>query len=434
MRLAVVVQRYGTDISGGAEVHARHLAEHLARFAEVRVLTTCARDYRTWKNDLPPGEERVGGIPVERFPVAHERTLSEFARWSRFVFDQTHSIADELAWIESEGPASPALIDRLKAGQDTFDLALFFCARYYQAFHGCRAVPAKAVLVPTAEREPSVGLAILGQVFRGVRGVMYNCQEEQALIQALSGNAHVPSAVVGVGVDVERTGDPSRFRRRHGVDGPYVIYVGRIDENKGCTELFAHYRAFARTVKQPPQLLLVGSAVMPVPDDPLIRHLGYLSDADTLDAIAGAAALVMPSRFESLSMVVLEAWGLGRPVLVNARCEVLLGQCLRANGGLYYRNAVEFSEALRLLLDQPELADRLGANGRSHCRREYAWPVVEEKWERMLEALHRASPGSGSRMEPLPGWWARRRRNVPGSAARVAAVAHTAIPGQEHAS
>ena len=166
MRLAVVVQRYGTDISGGAEVHARHLAEHLARFAEVRVLTTCARDYRTWKNDLPPGEERVGGIPVERFPVAHERTLSEFARWSRFVFDQTHSIADELAWIESEGPASPALIDRLKAGQDTFDLALFFCARYYQAFHGCRAVPAKAVLVPTAEREPSVGLAILGQVFR----------------------------------------------------------------------------------------------------------------------------------------------------------------------------------------------------------------------------------------------------------------------------
>ena len=434
MRLAVVVQRYGTDISGGAELHARHLTEHLARFADVRVLTTCARDYVTWKNDLPPGEERVGDIPVERFPVAHERTLPEFARRSRFVFDQTHSVADELAWIESEGPASPALIERLKAGQDGFDFALFFCARYYQAFHGCRAVPAKAILVPTAEREPSIGLAILGQVFRGVRAIMYNCPEEQALIQALSGNAHVPSAVVGVGVDVERTGDPSRFRRRHGIDGPYVIYVGRIDENKGCTELFAHYRAFARTVKQPPQLLLVGSAVMPVPDDPLIRHLGFLDEQDKCDAMAGAAALVMPSRFESLSLVVLEAWALGRPVLINARCEVLLGQCLRANGGLYYGNAVEFSEALRLLLDQPELAARLGANGQSYCRREYTWPVVEEKYAGMLEALHRASPGSGSSMEPLPGWWARRRRNVPGSAARVAAVARTAIPGQEHAS
>ena len=150
--------------------------------------------------------------------------------------------------------------------------------------------------------------------------------------------------------------------------------------------------------------------------------------------MAGATALVMPSRFESLSMVVLEAWALGRPVLVNARCEVLLGQCLRANGGLYYENATEFSAALRLLLDQPDLAARLGANGQTYCRREYAWPVVEDKYAGMLEALHRASPGSVSPMEPLPGWWARRRRNLPGSAARVAAVARTAIPGQEYTS
>ncbi|MEQ1898233.1 MAG: glycosyltransferase family 4 protein [Vicinamibacterales bacterium] len=434
MRLAVVVQRYGAEISGGAERHARHLAEHLARFADVRVLTTCARDYVTWKNDLPPGEERVGGIPVERFPVAHERSLPDFARRSRYVFDQTHSIADELAWMDSQGPASPALVDRLTAAQDEFDFALFFCARYYQAFHGCRAVPAKAVLVPTAEREPSIGLAILAQVFRGVRAVMYNSPEEQALVNALSGNAHVPGAVVGVGVDVERTGNPARFRHRHGVDSPYVIYVGRIDENKGCTELFAHYRAFARTMEHPPQLLLAGSAVMPVPEHPLIRQLGFLSDEDKLDAMAGATALVMPSRFESLSMVVLEAWALGRPVLVNARCEVLLGQCLRANGGLYYENATEFSAALRLLLDQPDLAARLGANGQTYCRREYAWPVVEDKYAGMLEALRRASPGSVSPMEPLPGWWARRRRNMPGAAARVAAVARTAIPGQEYAS
>ena len=434
MRLAVVVQRYGAEISGGAERHARLLAEHLARFADVRVLTTCASDYVTWKNDFPPGEERVGGIPVERFPVAQERSLPDFARRSRYVFDQTHSIADELAWMDSQGPVSPALISRLNAAQDEFDFALFFCARYYQAFHGCRAVPAKAVLVPTAEREPAIGLAILAQVFRGVRAVMYNSPEEQALVNALSGNAHVPSAVVGVGVDVERTGNPARFRQRHGVDGPYVIYVGRIDENKGCTELFAHYLAFARTVERPPQLLLAGSAVMPVPEHPLIRHLGFLSDEDKCDAIAGATALVMPSRFESLSMVVLEAWALGRPVLVNARCEVLLGQCLRANGGLYYENATEFSAALRLLLDQPELAARLGANGQTYCRREYAWPVVENKYAGMLEALHRASPGSVSPMEPLPGWWARRRRNLPGSAARVAAVARTAIPSQEYAS
>ena len=58
MKLAVVVQRYGLDINGGAELHARYVAEQLARHAEVEVLTTCARDYVTWRNELPAG--RVG--------------------------------------------------------------------------------------------------------------------------------------------------------------------------------------------------------------------------------------------------------------------------------------------------------------------------------------------------------------------------------------
>ena len=58
------------------------------------------------------------------------------------------------------------------------------------------------------------------------------------------------------------------------------------------------------------------------------------------------SVLVMPSYYESLSMVALEAWALGKPVLANARCDVLLGQCLRSNAGLYYENAAEFAAAL----------------------------------------------------------------------------------------
>src|ERR1043165_281637 len=110
MKLAIVVQRYGADINGGAELHARYLAEHLARHAEVRVLTTCARDYVTWRNDFPAGEERVNGIPVERFPVSREREELDFGRRSTHVFTRPHSLADELRWLESEGPTSPQLL------------------------------------------------------------------------------------------------------------------------------------------------------------------------------------------------------------------------------------------------------------------------------------------------------------------------------------
>ena len=107
MKLAIAVQRYGADINGGAELHARYVAERLARHADVEVVTTCARDYVTWRNERPVGVEQVNGISVRRFPVAHERDANHFGRQSRRVFDQQHSIADELAWLDSEGPASP---------------------------------------------------------------------------------------------------------------------------------------------------------------------------------------------------------------------------------------------------------------------------------------------------------------------------------------
>lgn len=422
MRLLVVVQRYGVEINGGAELHARHLAERLARLAEVRVLTTCAKDYVSWRNEYPAGPAEVGGLTVERFPVARERDLLDFARRTRAVFEQEHSVADELAWLASEGPECPALIDRLRALDGAYDYALFFSARYYQAFHGCRAVPDRAVLVPTAEREPTMALAVMGQVFRGVRAVMYNTPEERAMIASLSGTT-APGEVVGVGVDVDTRGDADRFRARHGLEGPYLLYVGRVDANKGCADLFEYFRRFARTVPQPPTLVLLGRAVMDVPADPRIRHLGFVSDQEKADALAGAAALVLPSPYESLSMAVLEAWAQGRPVLVNGRCEVLRGQCLRANGGLFYDSPDEFAVAARLLLEDAALASRLGRNGQEYCRQEYAWPVVEQKYQSMFAALDAEPPAGRPRMEPLPGWFTRRRRMIPPASARLAAAA-----------
>jgi glycosyltransferase involved in cell wall biosynthesis len=267
------------------------------------------------------------------------------------------------------------------------------------------------VLIPTAERDPSLGLWILGSLVRGVRAIMYNSFEERAVIQRVSGNEDVPEVVVGVGSNVPANTDPERFRQKFEVQDPFVLYVGRIDANKGCGELFEYFATFAAAARRPTWLLLIGTAGMDIPKHPRIRHLGYVADEDKFDAIAAAQALVMPSYYESLSMAALEAWALGRPVLANARCDVLVGQCRRSNGGLYYQDAREFAAALQRLLDDRRLASALGRNGRAYYEQHYDWPVIERKYLDMFARLD--AEGPRRRTEPLPGWWARRRRTLP---------------------
>jgi glycosyltransferase involved in cell wall biosynthesis len=419
VKLAVAVQRYGADINGGAELHARYIAERLSRHAEVEVVTTCARDYVTWRNELPPGVEQVNGVPVRRFPVEHERVPREFGRHSARVFNERHSINDELAWLESEGPASQAMVGYL--ARAPFDYVILFSYRYYHAWHAARRLAAKAVLVPTAERDPAVALDIFRPVFRGVRAVMYNSPEEQAMIRAVADNAAVPGVVVGVGSDVPDRSDPAAFRRKFGIDRPFAIYIGRIDENKGCKELFDHYQRYASAFPRGVDLVLIGSAQMPIPRHPRIHHLGFLSDADKFDALAASDLLIMPSYFESLSMVALEAWALGKPVLANGRCDVLKGQCMRSNAGLYYERFEEFVEALYALESRGPLHATLGQNGRDYFRRNYAWPVIERKYMEMLQRLQ-AAPPSQAALEPLPGWLGKRKKTLRPAAEILAGV------------
>ena len=416
MKLAIIVQRYGLDVAGGAELAARYIAERLARHAEVDVLTTCARDYITWRNEYEAGSDSVNGVPVRRFPVARERDPREFGLRSEQVFQRRHSLADELRWLSSEGPTSPALVEHLVRHGREYDFCLFFSYRYYHAYHGVRAVARRAVLVPTAERDPAAGLALFGPVFRGVRAIVYLTFEERALIQAVSQNHAVPGVVAGVGSDVPAEASAPRFRQRTGITGRFALYVGRIDPNKGCAELFGHFRRYAAEDEQL-DLVLAGSPVMPVPNDPRIRHLGFVSEEQKYDAMAAADVLIMPSPYESLSIVTLEAWAMGLPVLVNGDCDVLRGQVVRSNAGLYYTSYPEFAEALRLLEDSPRLRAGLGAHGRRYFNRHYAWPVIEQKYLDLLHQLQQEDPAAAGRnLEPTPGWLGRRRRRLPPAA------------------
>jgi glycosyltransferase involved in cell wall biosynthesis len=412
VKVAIVVQRYGADINGGAEQHARYVAEHLARHVQVEVLTTCAhRDYISWKNEFPPGREVIHGIPVHRFPVSIERNPIEFAKWSEKVFTEQHSLGDELAWLDAEGPTSPALVDHIKAHEADYDFFIFFSFRYHHSYHGCRAVASKAILVPTAERDGALGLGIYPPVFRGVRAFMYNSFEERALIHGVSNNQSVPGVVVGIGSEIPERSNGGRFRQKFDMRDRFAIYVGRIDENKGCVELFEFFEHYSASLVDGMHLVLVGTPHVPIPKHPRIHHLGFLEDQDKYDAMAASELLIMPSYLESLSMVALEAWAMGKPVLANAKCDVLQGQCIRSNAGLFYANYAEFAETMRAIDTTPSLQAALGRNGRAFFERHYAWPVIEKKYVDMLQQLSKES--APRTMESAPGWFARRRRSQP---------------------
>ena len=411
MKVAIVVQRYGPGINGGAELHARYIAERLARHGDVEVLTTCASDYVTWKNEFPPGVETVNGIAVRRFRVKHERDPLVFAKRSERVFLQRHSLGDELDWLDAEGPTSPALVDYIAKHVADYEYCLFFSYRYYHAYYGARAAGSRAILVPTAERDATIGLSIFQPLFRSVRAVMYNSPEEQAMIHAVSGNQRVPGVVVGIGSDVPNSPQAARFRQKYKIRGPFAVYVGRVDQNKGCNELFEFFQGYLKDPAGKLSLILIGTSLLPVPEHPRIRHLGFLNDADKFDAMAAADLLIMPSYYESLSMVALEAWALGRPVLANGKCDVLKGQCIRSNAGLYYETLGEFVGTLEEIEQNRWLSGTLGRNGRQFFRDQYDWPVIERKYLDMFDRLKKEPPVAAG--DPLPGWFDRRRQDLP---------------------
>ncbi len=389
-----MVQRYGLDIAGGAEYHCRLVAEHLSRHASVEVFTTCAADYVTWANQYPEGTEVLNGLPVHRFQVKRARDAARFARASREVFESPRGEREELAWLEEEGPFSPRLVKEVERRRAEFDLWIFFSYRYYTTFHGLKAVRDRALLVPTAEDDGVYQLSIFPPLFRMPRAIVWNSVEEKTMIEAVAANREVPGDVVGVGSALPASLDGPAFRSAHGLTGPFVLYVGRIDENKGCRELFGFFLRYRRETGSRLRLVLIGKPILPIPNDPGIVPLGFLPDAEKWNALAACEALMMPSRFESLSMVTLEAWWAERPVLANAKCAVLRGQCQRSNAGLYYAGYDEFREALAMLESEAVLRETLGANGRRFFEQHYAWDVIEGKYLALF-AQARAAAGQG---------------------------------------
>lgn len=391
MKLACVVQRYGAGVAGGSERHCRDLALRLAERHDVTVLTTCAADYVTWENEFPAGASVDGPVAVRRFPVRQPRRLKRFADLSDEVFDGPAPDDRQEAWFRENGPDCPALLEHLHAEGHTYDLVLFWAFRYAPSFFGVPIVRDRAVLLPTAEEDRAVDLSVLEAFFRLPAAYLFLTPEEQMLVSTRAGQALEPAAVIGMGLEpaAVRASAPSLPA---GVTTPYLLYLGRVDRNKGCDTLLEYFVEYA-SAHDGLSLVLAGPAKMTIPSHPRIRALGRVTDDERDALLQGAMALAVPSPFESLSIVLLEAWNRAVPAIVNGHCAVLKGQVRRANGGLYYRSSAEFAEAVERLRGAGAERRALGAQGLAYVEREYRWPTVMARVEALLDAA-RTRPGS----------------------------------------
>jgi glycosyltransferase involved in cell wall biosynthesis len=428
VRIAFVVQRYGPEILGGAEQMCRLIAERLAEQHQIDVLTSCAKDFFTWKNEYPEGADRLRGVTVRRFACSQTRDIEAFGKYSAWIFSNPHGPQDEQEWLKRQGPWSPGLMDYVERHHSNYDILVLFTYLYAPTVMAARIAPAKTVLVPFAHDEPAIKLDIFRELFTRVGGIAWNTESERRFANSLFDLRPIVEDVIGCGVDlpegeavaegVEKPAPPpdareplpphldgaaNAFRRRHRIYNPFVLFGGRIDPAKGCEELFEYFQTYVKEGGDA-TLMLMGAKMMPLPDDPHVKFAGLLPEEERLHALEAATVVVVPSPYESLSLLALESFAVGTPVLANARSEVLVEHCRRSHAGLFYANRWEFVEALKLLIKDARLRAEMGRNGKAYVNQHYRWNTVLAKYERLFSRLRGGAreQDAGARSQGTP--------------------------------
>jgi glycosyltransferase involved in cell wall biosynthesis len=388
-RVAFVVQRCGREVNGGAELHCLEVARRLAPRYRTEVLTTCALDYLTWDNHYPAGEEWLGDLCIRRFRVAKPRNVSSFNRLSESIRTRmgTLEIAEEEAWMRAQGPWAPDLFEHLRERKGEYDAFIFFTYLYTTTYFGLPLVADKALLTPTAHDEWPIHLRMWDRLMELPRAFLFNTEEELAFLRRRFPRARLNGPVVGVAVEPPAKIDAGAFRKAYGVAAPFILYLGRLDPSKGVDQLLRDFDAYRQvTGDRATELVLVGKAAMEVASTSGVHALGFLPEQQKWEALAACEALVMPSAYESLSMACLEAWSLAKPVLVNARSEVLVGQCRRSQGGLWYGDTEEFCAALDCLLRDASIRRALGRQGSRFVQANYRWSEILDTYSELISS------------------------------------------------
>jgi glycosyltransferase involved in cell wall biosynthesis len=384
-KVAFVVQRCGLEVNGGAESLCLKIAERLSKFWDTEILTTCALDYVTWQDHYAPGLSEVLGVKLRRFRVSKKRNIDKFNRLSEKIHPHLHKVSptEQEEWMLAQGPWSPDLVKYVEKHEHEYDAFIFFTYLYATTYFTLPLVAKKAYLAPLAHDEWPIYLSIWDEFFEKPRGFVFNTLEEQDFLKSRFPKASMEGPVAGIAVDLPKICDAEHFRQQYNINEPFLLYLGRVDPSKGCEELFSYFIKLRNWGSSFKKLVLLGESKMPIPKHPDIISLGFVDEQTKWNALAACDLLVMPSLYESLSIVLLEAWAVGKPVLVNGGCEVLVGQCRRAQGGLWYSSDDEFLIALGKM--DEKVRHQLGLQGKEFVEANYTWKKIENQYLEMIE-------------------------------------------------
>lgn len=376
LKIALVVQRYGLDVVGGAETLARDIAERLnASGCDLTIYTTTAKDYVTWKPHYPEGETILKGVVIKRFNVTGERDIERFNAYSNEFFRQEPGRRDEARWIEEQGPVVPALIEALVREQDRFDAIFFMTYLYYTTIEGLRAIkPDKpAVLFPTAHDELPIYMETMKQMFRRPDAMFFLTGAEKALVERLfKPKAHL--RLIRSGVDIRDDIDSTLFQREYLQYAPYILYAGRIERGKGLEPVFEAYRRIREN--RLVEFVLMGKQLMDIPEIEGLKYVGFVSEEEKLSAFRGAVCSIQPSPVESLSITTLESFSQQTPVLVNKHSHVLCEHIDISGGGEAYDSVESLEHHFYTLYDNRKRRKQMGLKGYTYVNTYFSWDVV----------------------------------------------------------
>jgi glycosyltransferase involved in cell wall biosynthesis len=418
VKLAFITPRYGGEITSGAEHACRLLAEQLSVRHDVEVLTTAARDKRTWRNDYSEGADRIRGVLVRRFAVNQPHDNNAFRQYADRILSVPRSRSEELEWVRRLGPSTPGLVEHLKRQHRAYDALVFFSLIHWTTVHGIAAAQDRAILFPCLRFGPVLRFGLWRDVIASARTIGLVSGAERKLLHSYVGATGLREELVGVGIDPSHrqayprhqqdpadepvtdddratAGDGSMeqeddhadrgipFRRRHRLYGPIVLYGGRIEPDNGCEEMLEYFDTYAAQDGDT-ALVLMGVKMIKIPEEPYVRQAGVLPDRERMVAYEAAEVTIAPGSDDPLALSVLESFAVGTPVLASARNQAAVEHCRRSGAGLYYANREEFVEALRMLMTRSKLREQLGESGRQYVRQYYRWDAVLGRFERLV--------------------------------------------------
>ncbi|MEM7140396.1 MAG: glycosyltransferase family 4 protein [Actinomycetota bacterium] len=386
--ITFVTPRYGAGVIGGAEAGARQLATRLAAEGRaVTVITSRASSMQTWADEYDEGSSVEEGVTVLRCSVDQPRE-PDFDRHSDALLPRAAdaSRAEADAWIRAQGPTSRTLIDAVSAVDE--GVVVFYPYLYHPTVAGRRVARVPTILYPAAHDEAPLQLPVFDEVFGAVDGIGYHTRAEQELVHhRFPATVRAPQTIVGLPVEMAAAPDPAAARAALGLgDEPFALFLGRVDRGKGVHDLVERFdRHTGRGGSG--RLVVAGSVEGRPPEGRGVTVLGPIPEEHKFGLIAAADVLINPSFYESFSIVILEAWLAGTPVLVNGWCEPMVEHVTLSGGGLFYTGVSDFELALERLLTEASTRDALASAGREYVTRRYAWSAVRTRLDGLVDAV-----------------------------------------------